>query len=167
MGLLWFFKYSTKFLLYPALLVFGSSFFHTPPLKLSLLFAPSVWGVLFPFATSFIWHNRVKDVKNSCSIALFSIFCKGGKKQEEPLGGTSLSRRPFLLQVLQRSVWETSLHLQPGQRWNPLSGHGGWKWLSPMISNKPLQPFKARCVLLQHLAARCSAWPLQPFLESA
>lgn len=70
-------------------------------------------------------------------------------------------------QVLQRSVWEMSLYLQPGQRWNAFSDKDGWKCVSPMISSKPLQPFKARCALFQHLAAKCSSWPLEPLLESA
>lgn len=96
MGLLWFFNCSTKFLLCPALLVFGSSFFHTPPVKLPPLLPSSVRGVLFPFATSFIWPKRVRDTRSACSIALFSICSDGGRSQEEPLRGARLFRRPFL-----------------------------------------------------------------------
>lgn len=131
MGLLWFFNCSTKFLLCPALLVFGSSFFHTPPVKLPLLLPSSVRGVLFPFATSFIWPKRVRDTRSAYSIALFSICSDGGRSQEEPLRGTRLFRRPFL----PASAPEMSLRSEPVPAARPEVKHMKWSgWMEMTLS---------------------------------
>lgn len=115
-----------NFLLCLSLLVFGSSF-YIPPVKFPLHLASCVWGVLFPYSTSSIWHNRVRDMKNACSIisSAYAVRERGARKS--PREVPAFPEDHSCQEVLQRSVWEGSLYLQPGQRWNSLSDKEGRK----------------------------------------